>query len=148
MLHLNKKNSVLTTLFTALVFSTSITMAETTKTTSTTQTAQPQPQVETTSTKKVETKTEEKKEDIGSSAYTLGVTLMTTILPTASSEASSGKSNKSKLIVNAKNDAATFIASNGEVRGAYLESAFNELRKDIPQSQANDTQLAQAILSW
>lgn len=123
-------------------------MAETTKTTSTTQTAQPQPQVETTSTKKVETKTEEKKEDIGSSAYTLGVTLMTTILPTASSEVSSGKSNKSKLIVNAKNDAATFIASNGEVRGAYLESAFNELRKDIPKSQANDTQLAQAILSW
>lgn len=147
MLHLTKKNSALTILFTALVLSTSVTMAETTKTT-TTQTAQPQPQVETTSTKKVETKTKEKKEDIGSSAYTIGITLMTTILPTASSEASSGKSDKSKLIVNAKNDAATFIASNGEVRGVYLEAAFNELRKDIPSSQANDTQLAQAILIW
>ncbi|QQP84713.1 DUF2388 domain-containing protein [Entomomonas asaccharolytica] len=42
--------------------------------------------------------------------------------------------------MNVKNDASIFIASNCEVHGAYLEAAFNELRKDIPSSLVNETQ--------
>ncbi|UYZ82811.1 DUF2388 domain-containing protein [Entomomonas sp. E2T0] len=154
MLH-TKKNNALTALFTALVFSTSITMAETTMTSvpqsganQSGTTIEPETTTNSTSTHKVETTTKEKKEDVGSSAYSIGLTLVTSIMPTVSSKMSSGKDEKSKLIVNAKNDAATFIASNGEVRGAYLEAAIQQLRKDIPTSQANDNQLAQAILTW
>lgn len=149
MLHINSKNTALTAIVAAVIFSSSISNAQTTTTTTTrtTHTAPAQPQANTPTTKQVEVVTEEHKEDIGSSAYTLGATIMTTVFPTATSEASSGRSKKAKVLINAKNDAALFIASKGQVRGVYLESAFNQLRKNIPTSQADDNQLAQAILS-
>lgn len=51
-----------------------------------------------------------------------------------------------KLIVEAQDDAAVFIASDGAYRGARLESALMELRRSDPELNASDRELAQAIL--
>jgi uncharacterized protein (TIGR02448 family) len=55
-----------------------------------------------------------------------------------------------KLILAAQDDAAAFIASDGQLRGAQLESALAFLREELGQTQpklrANDLELAQAIL--
>lgn len=54
---------------------------------------------------------------------------------------------KSKVVYQAKNDAATFVASNGEVKGGYLEAAFNLLRNENSYyKQVDDLALAEAIL--
>ena len=51
-----------------------------------------------------------------------------------------------KLLIAAQDDAAAFIASNGELRGARLESALHYLRRTEPKLRASDLELAQAIL--
>lgn len=51
-----------------------------------------------------------------------------------------------KLIVAAQDDAAAFIATGGELRGAQLESALMALRQAQPKLSASDLELAQAIL--
>jgi uncharacterized protein (TIGR02448 family) len=55
-----------------------------------------------------------------------------------------------KLILAAQDDAAAFIASDGQLRGAQLEEALLALREQLRQSQpklcASDYELAQAIL--
>jgi uncharacterized protein (TIGR02448 family) len=51
-----------------------------------------------------------------------------------------------KIIVPARDDASSFIASDGQIRGPYLEAALHQLRADNPQLQASDMALAQAIL--
>ncbi|MDQ3201484.1 MAG: DUF2388 domain-containing protein [Pseudomonadota bacterium] len=51
-----------------------------------------------------------------------------------------------KLMIDAQDDAAAFIASNGEMRGARLESALDYLRRTEPKLHASDLELAQAIL--
>ncbi|PVZ08737.1 MULTISPECIES: DUF2388 domain-containing protein [unclassified Pseudomonas] len=51
-----------------------------------------------------------------------------------------------KLVSAAKDDAAVFIASGGEVRGARLEAALDHLREHQPKLHAGDLELAQAIL--
>lgn len=51
-----------------------------------------------------------------------------------------------KIVQQARDDAASFVASDGEIRGAQLESAFAWIRGQLPQMQASDTQLAQAII--
>ncbi|WP_437879597.1 DUF2388 domain-containing protein [Pseudomonas sp. LRF_L74] len=51
-----------------------------------------------------------------------------------------------KLIVAAQDDAGAFVASDGKVRGAYLEAALDRVRSDNPGLQASDAELAQAIL--
>ncbi|MCU1728219.1 DUF2388 domain-containing protein [Pseudomonas sp. 7P_10.2_Bac1] len=51
-----------------------------------------------------------------------------------------------KLISAAQDDAAVFIASNGQLRGAQLESALRYLRQTEPKLNASDLELAQAIL--
>ncbi|RZA04630.1 MAG: DUF2388 domain-containing protein, partial [Proteobacteria bacterium] len=53
----------------------------------------------------------------------------------------------SKVVLEARDDAASFVASQGDIRGAKLESAFAHIRKVAPQMQASDAQLAQAILA-
>lgn len=52
-----------------------------------------------------------------------------------------------KIVREARDDAASFVASQGDIRGAKLESAFAHIRKAAPQMQASDAQLAQAILA-
>jgi uncharacterized protein (TIGR02448 family) len=51
-----------------------------------------------------------------------------------------------KLLLAAQDDAAAFIASDGQLRGAQLESALVFLRQTQPKLHASDLELAQAIL--
>ena len=54
----------------------------------------------------------------------------------------------SKIVLEARDDAASFVASNGEIRGSQLEAAFNTLRERVPQARdASDQTLAEAILA-
>lgn len=53
-----------------------------------------------------------------------------------------------KLVVEARDDAASFVASQGEIRGARLEAALGALRKRVPEARvASDLELAEAILA-
>ncbi|SHN31306.1 conserverd hypothetical protein [Pseudomonas asturiensis] len=52
-----------------------------------------------------------------------------------------------KIVRAARDDAASFVASAGDIRGAQLEGAFQHIRQQLPQLHATDTQLAQAILA-
>lgn len=52
-----------------------------------------------------------------------------------------------KLVVAAQDDASSFVASNGKIRGPYLEAALQQLRSAHPDLQADDMQLATAILA-
>ncbi|PVZ08738.1 MULTISPECIES: DUF2388 domain-containing protein [unclassified Pseudomonas] len=54
----------------------------------------------------------------------------------------------SKVVMAAKDDAASYVASDGGYHGAQLEAAFNTLRAHLPEAQsASDQQLAEAILA-
>ncbi len=46
-----------------------------------------------------------------------------------------------------KDDASSFIASGGTIRGAYLEAALQQIRREHPGLQASDQELAAAILA-
>lgn len=52
-----------------------------------------------------------------------------------------------KLVVAAQDDAGSFVASNGAIRGPYLESAMQKVRADNPGLQVSDMELANAILA-
>lgn len=67
----------------------------------------------------------------------------------AGSSASSGStSGDDKVVLQAREDAASFVASNGRIRGAQLEAALRHLREQDPEArEASDMQLAQAILA-
>ncbi|MCY1197934.1 hypothetical protein D9M71_412790 [compost metagenome] len=52
-----------------------------------------------------------------------------------------------KIVLAARDDAASFVASAGDIRGAQLEAAFKHIRSAQPQLAASDLQLAQAILA-
>ena len=53
-----------------------------------------------------------------------------------------------KVVRAARDDAASFVASGGELRGAQLEAALGTLRERLPEArQASDQQLAEAILA-
>ena len=51
-----------------------------------------------------------------------------------------------KLLIAARDDAAAFIASDGQLRGSQLEAALIYLRRTQPKLHASDLELAQAIL--
>ena len=71
----------------------------------------------------------------------------------ATSGAGSSASSKitspdEKLVLQAKDDAASFVATDGRIRGAQLEAALRYLREKYSTAQrASDMQLAQAILT-
>lgn len=52
-----------------------------------------------------------------------------------------------KVVLAAKDDAASFVATAGAVRGAHLETALQHIRARMPALHADDAQLAQAILA-
>ncbi|WP_137821936.1 DUF2388 domain-containing protein [Pseudomonas sp. D(2018)] len=52
-----------------------------------------------------------------------------------------------KLIVAARDDASSFVASGGEIRGPYLEAALQRIRSEHPDLKASDGELASAILA-
>ncbi|MCL6711315.1 DUF2388 domain-containing protein [Pseudomonas sp. R2.Fl] len=67
----------------------------------------------------------------------------------AGSSASSGSSSgDDKVVLQARDDAASFVASEGRIRGARLEAALRHLReRDANAREATDMALAQAILA-
>ncbi|MGX5730288.1 DUF2388 domain-containing protein [Pseudoxanthomonas beigongshangi] len=67
----------------------------------------------------------------------------------AGSSASSGSSSgDDKVVMQARDDAASFVASEGRIRGARLEAALRHLReRDASAREATDMALAQAILA-
>jgi uncharacterized protein (TIGR02448 family) len=68
----------------------------------------------------------------------------------ATSDGTSDLSNSfkdDKIVLEARDDAATFVASQGQIRGAHLEAALAHIRSKLPTLAANDQQLAQAILT-
>jgi uncharacterized protein (TIGR02448 family) len=54
----------------------------------------------------------------------------------------------SKIVLAAKDDAASYVATNGDIHGAQLDAAFNTLRERLPEARnASDQVLAEAILA-
>lgn len=72
----------------------------------------------------------------------IGGSLVNTV--EATSDATSGNN---KILLDARDDAASFVGSNGSIRGAYLEAALTHIREQQPELQASDMQLAEAILA-
>ena len=52
-----------------------------------------------------------------------------------------------KIVREARDEAASFVGSAGEIRSARLEGALSHIRQQLPQLQATDVELAQAILA-
>ncbi|TBU91248.1 DUF2388 domain-containing protein [Phytopseudomonas dryadis] len=53
-----------------------------------------------------------------------------------------------KVVLEARDDAASFVASQGDIRGAQLEAAFGAIRDQVPEARnASDQVLAEAILA-
>lgn len=53
-----------------------------------------------------------------------------------------------KVVVAARDDAASFVASDGAIRGAQLEAALGAIREKLPEARdASDLALAEAILA-
>ncbi len=66
----------------------------------------------------------------------------------ASSNSSGSSSGDDKVVLEAREDAAGFVASNGAIRGAWLEAALIHLReKDVAARDASDMELARKILA-
>jgi uncharacterized protein (TIGR02448 family) len=54
----------------------------------------------------------------------------------------------SKVVLDAHDDAASFVASDGAIRGAQLEAAFGAIRAQLPAARdTSDQELAAAILA-
>ncbi|MHB0766192.1 DUF2388 domain-containing protein [Stutzerimonas sp. NM35] len=53
---------------------------------------------------------------------------------------------ENKLIVDARDEAASFVASAGQLHGARLEAALRWMRGQYPGLTVSDLELAQAIL--
>lgn len=62
------------------------------------------------------------------------------------SDVTSSSFGDDKVVREAKDAAASFVASAGAIRGAHLEAAFLHIRSQQPTLQMDDMQLAQAIL--
>ncbi|KIY41535.1 ribonucleotide reductase [Pseudomonas sp. 10-1B] len=52
-----------------------------------------------------------------------------------------------KLVMAAQDDAGSFVASEGAIRGPFLEAAIRQARAENPGMQASDMELANAILA-
>jgi len=60
----------------------------------------------------------------------------------------SGSFSEDKVVLAARDDAASFVASDGAIRGAHLEAAFLHVRERLPAArELSDTELARAILA-
>jgi uncharacterized protein (TIGR02448 family) len=76
-----------------------------------------------------------------------GTTAGTSAAGTSNTSGSSS-GDDDKVVLQARDDAASFVASDGRIRGAQLEAALRYLRERNAQAQrASDMQLAQAILA-
>ena len=72
--------------------------------------------------------------------------LVRDILSSGATTASTYLTVDKKLIVPVHEDASSFVASAGQIRGPYLEAALRRIRAENPALRASDQDLAQAIL--
>ncbi len=64
------------------------------------------------------------------------------------SSAGSSSSDDDKIVLDAREDAAAFVASDGAIRGARLEAALLHLREhEAAQREASDLALARTLLA-
>lgn len=88
-----------------------------------------------------------------SSAFASSFVVTTDTLVRATSMTSNATSDitnsfrDDKIVLEARDDAASFVASQGDIRGSHLEAALHHIRGKLPSLAANDMQLAQAILT-
>lgn len=79
----------------------------------------------------------------------LAVTLSPVTLTEDSQESSQNSSKRGdRKILAARNDAAAFVASDGVIRGASLEAAFEVLRTQNETSSVSEFELAEAVLVY
>lgn len=75
---------------------------------------------------------------------TLGASLVNSVEGTSDLTSSIGDD---KLVRDARDDAASFVASDGMQKGAQLEAALHHIRTQAPSLEASDLELARAILA-
>jgi len=51
-----------------------------------------------------------------------------------------------KMVIPARDDVSAFVASDGKIRGVYMEAVLHQIRQDNPGLNATDEDLANAIL--
>jgi len=71
---------------------------------------------------------------------------ITLSLTLSSSKGTSGSFKDDKIVLAARDDAAAFVGSDGDIRGAQMEAALQRIRSLFPELSATDLQLAEAIL--
>ena len=71
---------------------------------------------------------------------------VTVSLTLSSTKGTSGSFSDDKIVLAAKDDAAAFVASDGEIRGVRIEAAFLRIREAVAEKYS-DEQLATAILT-
>jgi uncharacterized protein (TIGR02448 family) len=81
-------------------------------------------------------------------AFASGTTAGVSASLGGTSASSKTTSPDEKVVLQARDDAASFVASDGRIRGAQLEAALRHLReRNAGARRASDMQLAQAILA-
>lgn len=65
----------------------------------------------------------------------------------AAGDSTASTFGSNKVVLDARDDAASFVGSDGQVRGVNLEAALGHIRHQMPELQATDMQLAEAILA-
>jgi uncharacterized protein (TIGR02448 family) len=56
-------------------------------------------------------------------------------------------SSDKKMVMAIQDDASIFVASNGAIRGPYLEAAMQKIRTAHPELNVSDVTLASALLA-
>src|SRR5690606_39842261 len=74
----------------------------------------------------------------------IGGSLVNSIEGTSDATSSIGND---KVVLDARDDAASFVASGGETRGVQLEAALQHIREQLPELPATDMQLAEGHLA-
>ena len=70
------------------------------------------------------------------------------VISSGATTASTYRTSKDhKMVLAAQDDAGSFVASDGNIRGPFLESALQKVRAENPGLQATDMELANAILA-
>ncbi|SDZ62887.1 DUF2388 domain-containing protein [Pseudomonas sp. NFIX28] len=75
------------------------------------------------------------------------ITMSLALSTTEGSSKATSSFKDDKLVLAARSDAATFVASAGDIRGAQLEAALQHIRQVLGDSPYSDLQLASAILT-
>ena len=71
-----------------------------------------------------------------------------TLISSTSTSTTYLTSRDKKLIAATRDDASSFVASDGNIKGVYLEAAMDKFRQSHPDIAVSDMALAQFILAY